>query len=179
MKILITNGNSRMALCVARELLKRGHKVVVSDYIRNSICFFSSKIKEFFIYPSPYSSPHDFIQNIIEKVKELKIDILFPIFEETFLISKYIDVFENIVAVAVPKYDSLLSVHNKDKLYDLLINNSITTPKTKFLHDFNDYNQIRKKFPGKIVLKPKQGEGIGGFFSQISIKIITNKLEIS
>ena len=81
MKILVTNANSRMALCISRELYKQGHQVIVADYIKNSMCFLSNKKSDYFIYPSPYSEPDGFISVVLDKVKKLKIDVVFPVHE--------------------------------------------------------------------------------------------------
>ncbi|MBD1399346.1 ATP-grasp domain-containing protein [Pelovirga terrestris] len=164
MKILVTNANSRMALCITRALKKKGHDVVVADYIKNSMCFFSNKKSDYFIYPSPYSDPDGFISFILEKVKTLNIDVVFPVHEETFLLSKRKSEVEKHVGLAVPDYEPFLTVHNKDKLYDALIQQSIKTPKTLYLKDFSDYNEIKMKLPGKVVLKPRQGGGNWGIF---------------
>ncbi|BBO67277.1 hypothetical protein DSCA_12070 [Desulfosarcina alkanivorans] len=162
MRVLVTNANSRMALCITRELKKKGHDVVVADYIKKSMCFFSNKKSEHFIYPSPYSDPDGFIETILEQVKKLNIDVVFPVHEETFLFSKRKSQVENHLRVAVPDYESFLTVHNKDKLYDALTQRSIKTPTTRYIKDFDDYNQIKQQLPGKVVLKPRQGGGNWG-----------------
>lgn len=164
MRVLVTNANSRMSLCITRDLKKRGHEVIVADYIKNSMCFFSNKKSDYFIYPSPYSKPDEFINCIIDKSIQLNIDVVFPVHEETFLLSKRKNEVEQHVRLAVPDYGSFLTVHNKDKLYDALINRSIKTPTTLYLKDFDDFNKIKEQLPGKVVLKPRQGGGNWGIF---------------
>lgn len=188
MKVLVTNGNSRMALCIARDLNKKGHEVVVGDYMKNYMCSFSNKVSEDFIYPSPYSKPEEFIECIKQKIMQLKIDSIIPIHEETFLISKRQHELKDIVSLSVPNYESILSVHNKDLLYELLTLQSINTPKTLYLKDFNEFENVRDIFDGRIVLKPKQGGGNWGLFFpdveksykvQIENYLKTTKVDIS
>lgn len=164
MRVLVTNANSRMALCIARSLKKKGHEVIVADYIKNSMCFFSNKKSDYFIYPSPYSSPDAFIDCIVDRVKKLNIDVVFPVHEETFLLSKRKMDVEKHVGLAVPNYEPLLTVHNKDKLYEALLKLSIRMPTTLYLKDFDDFNDIKNQLPGSVVLKPRQGGGNWGVF---------------
>jgi len=164
MKVLVTNGNSRMALCIIRELKKKRHEVIVADHVKNSMCFFSNKVDKKFIYPSPYSKPEHFIEKIKEQVISLNIDSIIPVHEETFLISKNKNALKSIVYLSVPDYEAILKVHNKDILYKLLQSHSICTPKTIALNEFKNFNEIRDKFSGRIVLKPRQGGGNWGIF---------------
>jgi predicted ATP-grasp superfamily ATP-dependent carboligase len=159
MNILITNANSRMALCLTRSLVQKGHTVIVADYVPHSLTFFSRYVSDKFLYPSPYSTPEAFLETIKKKVKQYNIDVLLPVHEETFLISKHIDEFRKIANVPSPEYKAILSVHNKDKLYSHLKSLNILTPKTIPLSEIRDYENISDMFVGKVVLKPRQGGG--------------------
>ena len=188
MKVLVTNGNSRMALCIARELKKKRHEVIVADYVQHAMCFFSNHIAKYFAYPSPYSEPYKFIKKIKEQIKIHHIDVILPIHEETFLLSKHIRELEKIVSVPIPNYESILMVHNKNNLFDLLKNHDINTPKTFALEDFDDFDEIRKELSGRIVVKPRQGGGNWGLFLpdphkkysvQVEEYLTTTKIDVS
>ena len=159
MNILITNANSRMALCLARSIANRRHRVVVADYIPRSLTFFSRYVSEKFLYPSPYSAPEAFLEKIKKKVRQYDIDVLIPVHEETFLISKYVTDLKKITNIPCPEYEAILSVHNKDRLYFLLKGLGILTPKTVPLSEIKDYGEISDMFSGQAVLKPRQGGG--------------------
>ena len=121
MKILVTNANSRMALCLVRKLNNQGHNVIVADHIKNSMCFYSNRISDSFLYPSPYSFPETFIDFIQHKINELEIECILPIHEETFLLSKnknkfnevFIDEFGNIAWERDKNIDSNKEWNNK------------------------------------------------------------------
>lgn len=164
MNILITNGNSRMALCIARSCSQSGHNVFVGDYIKHYMCSYSNKVKVKAMYPSPYSFPEEFIKWMIEFIKLYKIDIVIPVHEESFLISKKEDELKAIVSLGVPKYEKIIKVHNKSRLYELLCKLSIRTPKTLNLSEFKNYNDIKLRFEDKIILKPRQGGGNWALF---------------
>lgn len=162
MNVLVTNGNSRMALCIARALKKLGHRVVVADYMKNAMCFFSNKIDDKFIYPSPFSDPDQFIAEINKEVLSKKIDIIIPVHEETFLFAREKEKLNSSVSLPVPSYESILKVHNKDSLNSLLQDLLIHTPKTMQLDQFHNFQEVAKEFKGQVVLKPRQGGGNWG-----------------
>lgn len=84
-----------------------------------------------------------------------------PVHEETFLFSKNKEKFNDLL-LPIPEYDPLLKVHNKDILYDILQSLSILTPKTYPLSEFENFDDIRSKISGRIILKPRQGGGNWG-----------------
>lgn len=162
MNVLVTNGNSRMALCIVRELKNKGHKVIVADYIKHSLCFFSNKIDGKFIYPSPFSHPDSFIDAIKTSITKHNIELILPVHEETFLLAKMRDELKSMVMLPLPDYKTILKVHNKNILYDLLQLLSIPTPKTVPLDQFRTFSEVATEFTGQVVLKPRQGGGNWG-----------------
>jgi predicted ATP-grasp superfamily ATP-dependent carboligase len=163
MNILITNANSRMALCIARAVKKLKHNVIVGDYVSNSLSFYSNKIDKKLLYPSPYSEPHNFIEQILLYCKNNNIDMIIPVGEETFLFSKYVHLFTSI-KIIIPKYESIISVHDKENLYNNLVQLGIKTPVIQKLNKYSNYEDIRKDFTGNVLLKPRQGGGNWGVF---------------
>jgi predicted ATP-grasp superfamily ATP-dependent carboligase len=162
MNVLITNANSRMALCLARSGAKKGHSIIAADYIPHSMTFFSKYVSKKFLYPSPYSAPNDFLCTIKEKIAQYGIDVLIPIHEETFLMAKHAGELQEMTHVAVPDYKAILLVHGKDSLYELLKSLHILTPKTIPLSQISHYEEVRDLFPGRVALKPRQGGGNWG-----------------
>jgi predicted ATP-grasp superfamily ATP-dependent carboligase len=152
-----------MALCVARAVKNLKHNVFVGDYSSNSLCFFSNKIDKKFLYPSPYSEPSQFIEKILFYCHHNNIDMIIPVGEETFLFSKYIHLFSSIKMI-IPSYRSIISVHDKENLYKNLVHLNIKTPMIQKLDKYGDYEDIRKDFTGKVLLKPRQGGGNWGVF---------------
>ena len=162
MNVLVTNANSRMALCMARSLSRRGNRVITADYIPCSMTFFSKHVTEKFLYPSPYSFPDEFLSTLKEKINQYRVDVIIPIHEETFLISKYSTHLSEVTNFAVPQYSAILNVHNKCSLCDLLNALGISTPKTVALDQLRSDGEIRDRFPNKVALKPRQGGGNWG-----------------
>ena len=162
MNVLITNANSRMALCLARSMAKKGHRVIVGDYVRNALTFFSRYVSAKFLYPSPYSAPDEFLGTLRDKIRKYSIDVVIPVHEETFLISKHQKELKDATSIASADYEAILSVHCKDKLHALLKALKILSPKTVPLIEMVNDERIREQFTGKVVLKPRQGGGNWG-----------------
>jgi predicted ATP-grasp superfamily ATP-dependent carboligase len=162
MNVLITNANSRMALCLARSGAKKGHTIIVADYVPHSMTFFSKYVSKKFLYPSPFSAPEAFLYSIKKKIAQFNIEVLIPIHEETFLMAKHAGELQEMTHVAVPDYEAILRVHRKDSLYTLLKSLEILTPKTVPLSQIRYYEELRDLFPGRVALKPRQGGGNWG-----------------
>lgn len=177
MNVLITNANSRMALCLARSIVKKGHRVIVGDYVANALTFFSRYVSAKFVYPSPFSAPDEFLDNLMKKIRHHRIDLIIPIHEESFLISKHSKELKGITSLASPDYEAILSVHNKDKLNSLLKDLKILAPQTIPLSEMEDYEKIRDEFAGEVLLKPRQGGGNWGIHLLDSSRGYTQQVE--
>jgi len=162
MNVLVTNANSRMALCTARALAINGNTVIAADYVPNAMTFFSRYISKKFLYPSPFSAPSDFIHELSERLIQYNIDAIIPVHEETFLMSKHADSLRQLSKIALPEYSALLQLHNKDRLSTRLNNLGILAPKTIPLTALESFAGLRDLFPGKALLKPRQGGGNWG-----------------
>ena len=89
MSVIVTNAKSRIAYNIVKSLGKRGIDVHTSDFVPLSMSFASRYSKSNFLYPSPFKYQKGFIESLIKNITRLKTDVLIPVFEETFLISKY------------------------------------------------------------------------------------------
>jgi len=159
MTVLVTNARSRIAYNITKSIGKKGIKVHTADSTPLSMSFYSRYSKSHFIYPSPYSRQDQFIDCLIEKIKEQGTEVLLPVYEETYLISKFKDKLTPYVKMVLPDYSQILIAHNKDRWLPIARRLSIPVPPT------TDLSEIRKdptlidrlKFP--LILKPKQGGG--------------------
>ena len=103
-----------MALCLARVLAGSGHKVTVADYMKNAMTFYSRWASAKLLYPSPYSAADQFLEALREAVLKYHIDVVIPVHEETFLISKHLDELRQTTSIASADYKAILTVHSKD-----------------------------------------------------------------
>lgn len=162
MSVIVTNAKNRIAYTIVRSLGRKGIDVYTADFVPMSMSFVSRFSKGHFIYPSPFSEQRSFIDCIIENVRRFKARVLMPVFEETFLLSKYRDIVSTHVAMAIPDYDQVLTAHNKDKWMPLAESLGIPVPRSvsaKTLRE-NGFDRSNLQFP--LLIKPYQGGGAWG-----------------
>ncbi len=159
MSAIVTGAKSRMGYIVARSLSRRGVRTIVADHVPLSMTFFSRYPAGHFVYPSPYSAQEEFLALVREKAKEHRAQVLLPVYEETFLLSKYRHLFEGLVGLPVPDYESILSVHRKDTLSRLAEELGIPCPRTRPLRDLASLEEEAAAVGFPLVLKPRQGGG--------------------
>lgn len=159
MSVIVTNAKNRIAYNVAKSLGQRGIEVYTSDFVRVSMSFASRYSKGHFLYPSPFKDQAAFINSIIDNSNRLGSDTVIPVFEETFLISKYKNQLEKHVNLAVPEYEQILAVHNKDRMESIANTLGIPVPRScAALEARRDFSAV-KGFRYPLLLKPKQGGG--------------------
>ena len=168
MSIIVTNAKNRISYAVLRSMGNRGIKIFTSDFSKISMSFYSKYSYGHFLYPSPFSFPEKFISTLIHNIKKVNCEVLIPIYEEMFLISKYKDVLVNHVNLVVPDYESILSVHDKKKLYQIAGILGIQTPKTIPCSEARKNIDLLGQLQFPVLIKPRQGGGAWG------IKKITN-----
>lgn len=158
-RVLVTNAKSRTAYNVVSSLGARGIKVYTSDFVRRSMAFASRYSQGHFLYPSPYSNQEEFIHKIIETIQRLKIDVLIPVSEETYLISKFKPTLSSHVRMVLPDYDKILIAHNKDRWTPVARGLGIAVPKSIEIDALQNggFNSRDLRYP--VLIKPKQGGG--------------------
>jgi predicted ATP-grasp superfamily ATP-dependent carboligase len=162
MSVLITSAKNRIAYAAIRSLAKQKIKVITADYYPWSMSFYSRYSSGHFVYPSPYSEPDKFIETLIKKIRELQCDVLMPMYDETYLIAKYRDVLSTYTQVPVPDYQSILTVHQKDKLMERASRLNISIPKTQVIDKLSNPEQVLDELNFPVVVKPNKGGGAWG-----------------
>ena len=70
MKVLLTDANKRSTLAATRSLGQKGIHVIAADESKSALSSVSKYCSEYFVYPSPYRHPEDFVNFIKEEVKK-------------------------------------------------------------------------------------------------------------
>jgi predicted ATP-grasp superfamily ATP-dependent carboligase len=159
--VIVTNAKSRIAYNVARSLGRRNIRVIAADFVPRSMCFVSRYVQGHFVYPSPFRDASKFIESLIDGIERSKTEVLIPVFEETFLISKYKDMLSPLVGLVLPEYSQILTAHNKDVWRNLARGLGIPTPISCSIAELRRAGRLRElQYP--VLIKPKQGGGSWG-----------------
>lgn len=159
MRVLVTNAKNRIAYNVVRSLATKGIEAYCADFVPRAMSFYSKYSSGHFIYPSPFRNQDQFVECLIEKIKEFKIDVLIPVNEELFLVAKYRDEITKHVKMAVPEYSQILTAHNKDQWESIASHILIPVPKTFAIETFVADPELISELPFPVLIKPKQGGG--------------------
>lgn len=159
MKALVTNAKNRIAYNIVRSLATKGIEVYSADFVPQSMSFYSRYSAGHFVYPSPFSEQDKFIDCLIAKIKQLRIDVLIPVFEELFLVAKHKEELSRHVKMAVPEYSQILTAHNKDKWLPVAEDLDIPVPKTFPVKRCIAEPGLIEELPFPVLIKPGQGGG--------------------
>jgi predicted ATP-grasp superfamily ATP-dependent carboligase len=159
MKIVVTNAKNRIAYNVLRSLSAKGLEVYCADFVPRAMSFYSKYSAGHFIYPSPFRDQEQFVECLIAKIKQLKIDVLIPVFEELFLIAKHKEEISKHVRMAIPDYSQILVAHNKDQWEPIAGQLKIPVPKTFTIEKYISDPKLIEDLSFPFLIKPKQGGG--------------------
>ena len=176
MSAIVTCASNRIAYNIVHSLGGRGLRIITGDFFPLSMSFASRYSKAHFLYPSPFTKQEKFIESIIRNIDKYKTKVLIPVFEETFLISKYRDKLSQITKLVVPEYENILIAHNKDRWGQIAKSLNIKVPKA---YEIDHIRQNRKffndlEFP--VLIKPKQGGGAWGILEIKTKKMLDSVL---
>ena len=147
MKILLTSVRLPHALGVIRALGRAGHEVYATDTFRTSPGLNSKYEKQAFITESPVFETLRFIEQLEEIIKEHKIDMLLPCFEEVFYIAKHRDQLAALTDVRCPSFESLAKLHNKESFADLTRDLSLPIAETRTVTSDDQLREAIEVFP--------------------------------
>ena len=163
MSVILTNAKNRISYAVVKSLGKKGIDVFTSDFVPFSMAFASRYSRGHFLYPSPFKDQKGFIDSIIRNIHRLNARVLIPVFEETFLISKFKEQVSKHVRMVIPDYNQILISHNKDKWLPVAKKLTIPVPETLTIAELRNDREKIKELHFPVLVKPKQGGGAWGF----------------
>jgi predicted ATP-grasp superfamily ATP-dependent carboligase len=157
LKILITNGAYKNALCAIRSLGQKGYTVGVVAQHRFAIGFYSKHCKKKHII-STLDNKEIFIEQLILILKNESYDVLLPIgYPQTAWISEYADKLKPYVRIPVASWDKISIFQDKKQTQILAQSLEIPTPKTYYPTPqyFNEIDAIAEYVNYPVVLKYK------------------------
>ncbi|MCB1085377.1 MAG: ATP-grasp domain-containing protein [Chlamydiia bacterium] len=151
-KILITGARSLFALDLARRFHEGGHEVYTAETSLHHVCRFSNAVTKNFRVPSPRFHSQEYIHKLVTICKENHIDTVIPTFEETFCLSKGIELFPESTTVFCPDYFTLDHLHNKWLFNQKIKEHGFPTPETVLIKTEEDLHHLPFNVP--YILKP-------------------------
>jgi len=179
MSVIITHARNRTALVATQSLGKQGIKVVTADSIYPSTSFFSRYSTSYFVYPSEKLNPELFINSLRDYVHKNNINVLMPMDEETFIVSKYKDRFPTSINIPVADYETLKKANNNRYLMKFAAEIGVNTPQTWTIERLEDLRRVVKEVDYPAVIKLVEGVGSKGLrFAHSEDELIAKYIEV-
>ena len=113
MRVLITDGDNRATLAIARSLGRRGHYVVVGERQKPALAQTSRYCAARVVYPDPVRDSTGFVDGVANAAREHSIDVLIPVADvTTILVTRHRRRFE----CAIPFADAAVVERAADKI---------------------------------------------------------------
>lgn len=157
MPVIVTNARNRMAYTITKSLGKKHIRVYTADFVPRSMSAASRYSSGFFLYPSPFRNQQEFVTTLIDKIKLHSCNVVLPVGEETYLISRYKQLISQYTNLVVPDYEQILMAHNKDRWGELAHKLNIPCPRSFEIAEVQQRGSAGISFP--VLVKPKQGGG--------------------
>ncbi len=154
--VIVTYCWNRVGYNILRSLTARGLNVCVADTSRWNICSMSKFAAGSFTYPDPFTKEDEFIDCIVQKIKELKPKVLLPTHDEGIVIARHKDRFPPELIIPVESADKLIFLSNKKNATRLASEAGVPVPEVYENIDSVD------KYP--IVFKTAIGNSAKGVF---------------
>lgn len=169
-RVLITYSWVRSSYAALRNLRERGYEVFVADSYKFGMGQASFLHSGFEKYTSHYEDETAFIEDILEICENRKIDFILPSHNETEILSKYTQLFDERLVSILPDYKMTKVFNNKAKTYNLVESLGVSVPRRVNYKDETDLrSQLLKKSIDKAVVKLLTGNGSHGVYYANSI----------
>lgn len=126
--VLLTYGWVRSSYNALRNLKKHNINVIASDSDIFGMCQFSRLSSGFERYTSHYIDEKKFISDILRICREKNIKLIFPSHNETEIIARHREVFDEEMVALLPEESHCKIFNNKSDAYDLVGKLDIPTP---------------------------------------------------
>jgi len=163
MDVLVLDGLSRKSLPVVRSLGEKRIDVTVGEAVRFHTSGLSRYCKRTIVYPSPKESEKKFVNFLFDELKRKRYSCIIPVADETVLaVVKHKDELKDLTAVPFPDSSVFLKAADKEKTLKIAIEFDIPCPKTTFVSDLTELEELKDSLKYPVVIKPKDSYGSRG-----------------
>lgn len=142
LKILMTEGSSTSAR-QALYSLGPHHTIDILDPSALCQCRFSRYVRRWYRCPPFSSDPVGYLDVLQERLAEGEYDVLLPIHEQIYLLSRFRHLLEPHVAVALPEFESLDRLMNKANFTRLLTELDLPQPEVTVVRSRAELECVR------------------------------------
>ncbi|MFZ0482255.1 MAG: ATP-grasp domain-containing protein [Desulfobacterales bacterium] len=178
--VFLTDAHWRKSLAAVRALGVNGIRITAGESTRLATAAFSRYCHRTVVYPSPLFNPAEFVYFLLRELSRHSYQMLLPMEDETtFLISKFHSEFSRRTYLPIPSFEKLQFANRKDKILKLAEDKGIPIPKTWYIDDITQLNDLKASLPYPVVIKPKNSAGaVGVSYPKNSDELIKQYLTV-
>ncbi|MGA9175689.1 MAG: ATP-grasp domain-containing protein [Desulfobacterales bacterium] len=178
--VFLTDAHWRKSLAAVRALGVNGIRITAGESTRLATTAFSRYCHRTVVYPSPLFNPAKFVSFLLRELSRHSYQMLLPMEDETtFLISKFHSEFSRRTYLPIPSFEKLQFANRKDKILKLAEDKGIPIPKTWYIDDITQLNDLKASLPYPVVIKPKNSAGaVGVSYPKNSDELIKQYLTV-
>lgn len=147
MRALITSSRMPAAIDEIRKLGQQGHRVVASDTIGMAAGSHSRYAARSIVTASPRKNTAGFISDVARILRDERIDVVLPAFEEVFYLAKHRAELSPLAELFFPPFETLVSLHNKASLLNLAEDLKIHVPRSLTAENEDELRRAVMIFP--------------------------------
>src|SRR6516162_4435564 len=131
LRILLSEGSSLSARQTLSALGPLGHAIDVCDS-KPGLCLarFSRYARRVFRCPSFALDPGGYLDFVVARLKAERYDVLFPVHDQAYLLSRFRDCLARFTGLAVPPFDAMRRMQSKAEFVPVLDELSLPHPET-------------------------------------------------
>lgn len=155
-EVLLTGGNSRSGLAVARSLARQGISFAVATEEPNCMTSHSRYVRNTLPFPSPTKDREAYVERTVEVIRKYGIQLVMPVAESTvILFDEYRQAIEEQAQLAVADSQTLRKVLDKRLNLEIARRVGVPCPKQYQLESRDQVPELIKTLGFPIVLKPR------------------------
>ena len=160
--VVITDGEHRSALAIARSLGRAGHRVVVCSSRRHSLAGASRYAASTELVSSPLHGPAAFADNISDVVRRESADVLIPVSEASLLaLLPRRDALRPCL-IPFPPAERFVDVCDKSRVLAAAARHGIAVPRQLVLESSSDLTRLDGALNFPLVVKPSRSVADAG-----------------
>lgn len=165
MRFLVTSSRMPTAIDEIRKLGQQGHTVIASDTIPTAPGSHSRYASRSKVTASPRHDTLQFIEDVARILREERIDVVLPAFEEVFYLAKHAGELAPHAKLFFPPFETLATLHDKGKMIELAGRLGVRTPRSLVAESEEELRRAIRVFP-EFFARP--------LYSRGGVELVTN-----
>jgi len=163
MKVLVTGLFEMAALHAIRRFGQMGHEVHTAEGHRLAFSGFSKYVSKRHRVPNMRYHPNEYTARVVELLERGGFDYYFPSYEEIIPMSRHRDRIDAVTRTILPDTDTLMRLHDKQRLEQLAHEIGLDAPKTFYPSSFDEARELIATVDLPVVIKMRKTSGAAGF----------------